>query len=180
MAESKLPVEYSARLAAWRKIGWQQLSVSAEDIIWERFERRFGFFGSIREPVPSLTWDITPEFERDQACLESLKADLNYKMLRALQSCTAPSERVYALDWQHPCFWFDPRAGVVSGNPDEWAVPVLPDGDDYVFLASDLRFGTIGQIAANVCVFGRELLDSFAADPPKAFTRLLRKDGQPI
>jgi hypothetical protein len=181
MSESKLPVEYAARLAFWRHIGWQELPASTEDAIWERFEKRFGFFGTgIREPAPSLTWDITPVFGRGQAWFESLEQDLNLKTLRALQSCTTPGERVYALDWQHPCFWFDPRAGVVSGNTEHWAVPVLPDGDHYVFLASDLRFGTIGIMETSVCVFGEGLLNAFAADPPKAFTRLLRKDGQPI
>src|SRR5205814_487330 len=92
----------------------------------------------------------TSSLQFRKCTLEAVAADLNYQMLRALQSCTAPGERVYALDWQHPCFWFDPRGGVASGEPKEWAVPVLPDGDHYVFLAKDLRFGTIGQMATGV------------------------------
>lgn len=180
MADSKLPIDFPARLAIWRQLGWEELSDADTDIVWKRFERSFGFFGiGIREPTPSLAWDITLAFQRDQAFLDHLAADLNSKVLRALQLCTDPGERVYALDWMHTCYWFDPHAGVAGGAPDEWAVPVLPDGDHYVFMAADLRFAIIGHMDTSVCVFGRRLLDALAGDPPAAFIRLLRQDGLP-
>lgn len=179
MADSKLPTDVAARHAAWRQLGWEEIPDSELDVVWERFERAFGFFGTgIREPAPSLTWDITLAFQRDDAFLARIKANLNLKMLRVLQHCINPGERVIALDWMHSCFWFDPCGGVTTGDADDWAIPVLPVGDHYVFLASDLRFGTIGHLETSVCVFGRELLDAFAVDPPEAFTHLVRKDGQ--
>ncbi|HJZ58724.1 MAG TPA: DUF2716 domain-containing protein [Gemmataceae bacterium] len=178
MVDSKLPVDYSARLAIWRGLGWVELSPPEVDAVWDRFEVAFGFFGTgIREPTPSLTWDIGWVFDEEQA-FDRLEADFNAKGLGALRACTAPGERVYALDWMHSCFWFDPRGGVASGDPDEWAVPVFPNGDHYVFLARDLRFGFIGQMNTSVCAFGEGLLRALAADPPAACARLLPRDGQ--
>jgi hypothetical protein len=180
VARSKLPVGYDARLAIWRGLGWVELSSAEEDAIWQRFAAAFGFFGAgIREPAPSLTWDLRWVYDDGEEAFRQLEADLNAKALVALRACTAPGERVYALDWQHPCFWFDPRGGVSGGDPDEWAVPVLPNGDHYVVLARDLRFGFIGQMDTSVCVFGERLLAALADDPPAVFTRLLRRDGQP-
>src|SRR5580765_705796 len=126
MAISKLPVEVAARHAIWRALGWEELPDSKVGSIWDRFEQSFGFFGTgIQEPTPSHGWDITWVFEREQAFLDYLAADLNCKVLCALQRCIGVGERLYALDWMHPCFWFDPRGVVQSGDPDEWAVPVL-------------------------------------------------------
>ncbi|MBL8793911.1 MAG: DUF2716 domain-containing protein [Planctomycetia bacterium] len=168
-------------MAIWRRLGWVELTDAEENAAWHRFEAAFGHFGTgIREPVPSLTWNISGVYDGGEELLRWLEADLNAKALRSLTACTSLGESVYALDWQHPCFWFDPRGGVRSGDPDEWAVPVLPNGDHYVFLARDLRFGFIGHMDASVCVFGAPLLAELAADLPVAFTCLLRRDGQPV
>jgi hypothetical protein len=157
-----------------------ELSTAEEDAIWERFEAAFGWFDSeIREPTPSLTWDTRWVYD-GEAELHLFEVDLNSKALRALQSATSPGEQVYALDWMHTCFWFDPRGGIANGDPDEWAIPVLPNGDHYLFLAPDLRFGLIGIMDTSLCVFGEQLLAALATDPPTVFGRLLRQDGQPI
>jgi hypothetical protein len=180
VAETKLPIEYDARLTIWRRLGWIELSSAEEDDVWHRFEAAFGFFGTgICEPVPSLTWDIGWVYDIGEVNFHELAANLNSKALQAILACTAPGERVYALDGQHPCFWFDPRAGVSGGAPADWAVPVLPNGDHYVFLARDRRFGFIGLMDTSVCVFGEQLLIALSDDPPMAFKRLLRRNGQP-
>lgn len=170
-----LPVDYSARLAIWRGLGWIELPDAEYDVVWEEFRRRFGFFGTgIRAPEPSLTWDIRQAFGSGRDHFERLSADLNLKVLKALQACTAAGESVYALDWNHTCFHFNPRGGVTTGHADEWAVPVLPNGDHYVFLAEDYRFGIIATMDTSVCVFGADLLNALASDPPAVFTRLAR------
>src|SRR5262249_38273685 len=134
----------------------------------------------IREPEPSFTWDIGWVYDGGEEALRRLESNLNARALGALRTCTAPGEQVYALDWQHACFSFDPRGGVSSGDPEVGVVPVLPSGDHYCFMARDLRFGLIGHMDTSVCVFGEQLLAELKADPPAAFARLLRRNGRPV
>jgi hypothetical protein len=60
----------------------------------------------------------------------------------------------------------------VTAHPSSGAVPVLPNGDHYPFLAQDHRFGVVGNcLDKTVCVLGPELLDAFAADPPSILNK---------
>jgi hypothetical protein len=94
---------------------------------------------------------------------------LTSKALAALKECTRPGEEVFALDWNHPCYFFDPHAASDAG-PDAWPVPVLPDGSHCIFLAHDHRFGIVGNcVDMTVCVFGPALLAAFDASQPVAF-----------
>jgi len=52
---------------------------------------------------------------------------------------------LYALDWQHPCYWLYPHASFDADDEDAWLVPVLPNGDYYIFLAEDFSFGSFGH-----------------------------------
>jgi hypothetical protein len=48
----------------------------------------------------------------------------------------------------------------------------LPNGDHHLFLAQDFRFGIIGNcVDRTICVFGQELLDAFAAEPPSIYNK---------
>src|SRR5262249_38612630 len=109
---------------------------------------------------------------RAPAGFAALEADLTVKVFRALRACTRPGERVFGLDWNHPCYLFDPHHPGAAAGPDPWPVPVLPNGDHYVFLAPDLRFGIDAScVEQTICVFGRPLLDALMADPPLLFDR---------
>jgi len=82
--------------------------------------------------------------------------------LAAFRSVTSPGQRLHFLDWQHACYWFEPHAAEADST-----VPVLPDGDYYIFLSTDLTFGTFGHPwQQSLTVFGSALLEgiSFGAD----------------
>lgn len=89
-----------------------------------------------------------------------------------LSKLTPEGERVYALDWHHSAFLFEPR------NEDEMkSVPVIddktgdcigseyfpgfcPDGDYYFFIAEDFSFGWLGHPwRQEIWVFGDKLVD---------------------
>ena len=74
----------------------------------------------------------------------------------------------------HDCYYFNPHAGITAATRDEWAMPILPDGDSNNFLAPDFRFGIITswRYTGPVILFGAELLAEFDADPPKEFLRI--------
>lgn len=94
-------------------------------------------------------------------------------MLAAFRRCTRPGERLLAIDWQHAWYYLDPHAGITAATRDEWAMPVLPDGDSYNYVAPDFRFGSLTGWDRNwsVTLFGAELLAAFAGDPPERFLR---------
>lgn len=92
----------------------------------------------------------------------------------AFINCTAPGELLYALDWQHSAFLFDPRkpeqmesiyvedskysdGGYWACFPDYY-----PDGDYYFFIDEQFRFGYLSHPwREEVWVFGDCLISEF-------------------
>lgn len=156
------------------RTGWQELTDRRMDEAWNQYAAVFGYppGRDFKTPSPSVTCDISGIYLRSHVEFAALEADLTTKAFRALRSCTRPGERLYALDWQHPCYVFDPHHTGATADHESWPVPVLPNGDHYIFLAPDLRFGLIGNcVEQTICVFGQPLLDLLAGDPPRVFDR---------
>jgi hypothetical protein len=167
---------------------WQELSRADADAAWDRFCKRFrwrrqyerGKGPYIREPIPSVTWSIAHAFGPQR---EQLEVDLNLKMHRALRRCTKPDLRLFALDWEHPCYWFWPRRFTDAADREAWKVPVLPDGDYYIFLAENFGFGLFGHPwEQTLCVFGQDLLTVLEQDRPLLLAKRerVRQDGKPF
>jgi hypothetical protein len=132
----------------------------------------------IREPAPSLTWDISPAYVMDDELCAKTLVEVRMRTLRALRQCTRPGEETYATVWQHACYALNPRGGPGAEDVASWPVPVLPDGVYTLFLAPDCRFGIFGHPwEMTVCVFGRDLLDASGGGPSRLFQRLVRRDG---
>lgn len=141
---------------------WEPLSREEQDAVWDQFFREFAFrpsvdaasFPGIGEPVPSITWTLQPAPWTQEA-----EDELHQRFLAAFQTCTVAEEAIYALDWQHPCFWWRPHVPF-----EEWAVPVLPNGDYSIFLSQAFTWGVFGHPWEwTVCCFGQPLLDALAA-----------------
>ncbi len=162
---------------------WEELSKDERGWLWKRFRQQFHFRPSthpaswpgIREPHPSVTYDISAVFSGDPVAYEEAEIDLNTKVLEALRRCVPHEEYLYALDWQHPCYRFRPHYPFDAADPDEWMVPVIPDGDYYIFLAKGFEFGIFGHPwEKTICVFGECLLDSVRLSEPTLFGTVLR------
>jgi uncharacterized protein DUF2716 len=141
---------------------WEPLSREEYDTVWDRFYREFAFrpsvdpldFPGIREPYPSITWTL----QRAPWTQEGEEA-LQRRFLVAFQACTTAEEAIYALNWQHSCYWLRPHVAF-----EAWAVPVLPNGDYYIFLSRDFSWGVFGHPWEwTMCGFGQQLLDALAA-----------------
>lgn len=166
--------EREAKLRTWERVGWREMSRGQEDDAWNIYKEKVGYPAAtdFSTPQPSFTWDVSPMFLWDKEKFDRLEADLTLKTLQALQQVTPAGEEVLALDWNHPCYFFDPHGGVSDASPSSWAVPVLPNGDHYLFLAQDFRFGLIGNcVDRTICVFGQPLLDTLAENPPAVFRK---------
>ena len=153
---------------------------------WDRFDKQFKFRASyppngpgIREPNPSVTFDIAAPIDGPIPEEEyGLVNELHTKAHAAFQRVTPIGKRLIVLDWQHEDWLFDPHAPFDPANWRNWETWVYPDGDYYVFLADDFSFGTFAHPwAQTICVWGQDLIDAFASDPPLLFQRAIRRNG---
>lgn len=168
---------------------WQNLDAEVfgeEDTrVWDRFYSEFQFRPgeqpAIAEPIPSVTFSVSAGYGQDDETFRALISDLETKTCAAFRECTLPGQRMYALDWQHEGFWFYPHVPFSEGDPASWRIPVFPDGDYYIFLSEDFRFGTFGHPwEETICVFGQDLLNAFERNPPKLFGNVVRVDGRAV
>ena len=119
---------------------WQKLSQEEEDHVWENFYRQFTFNPSINE-FPGV---MTTLPQKIFSIEKYLAGQLNFDRLEDLalvlfQSITVPGERLYSLDWQHQGYSFDPRQEIERNQFGEWIIPILPNGDYYIFLTKDFQ-----------------------------------------
>jgi hypothetical protein len=151
----------------WHSLGWSEVPSADEagiQALWVQHLQPAGV-RNVVVPNPSLSWSRLPRLT------EAIEAEFTLKVLAAFRQCARRAERLVAIDWQHVWYYFDPRGGIKRATRDEWAVPVLPDGDAYHYLAQDYRFGVVTgwRCGGAVTLFGEALLSAFSVDPPKRF-----------
>ena len=101
-------------------------------------------------------------------------SDLGTLITNAFIKCTAQGERIYALDWQHSSFLYDPRnkseqqsvfvadKRYLGGGYNAYFPGYYPDGDYYFFISEDFRFGYLTHPwREEAWVFGDELIAEF-------------------
>ena len=92
----------------------------------------------------------------------------------AFVACVSPGEKMYALDWQHSAFLFDPRdpSQMESFYTEDFRhfgggyhvefPPYYPDGDYYFFIDENFRFGYLSHPwRREVWIFGACLITEF-------------------
>lgn len=160
---------------------WIELAREEEDAIWRKVYDGLGFKPSVRaadfpgfkEPGPSVTYSIYGIWGHKD--FETLEADLHEKAHSIFNNVTPHGDFLYALDWQHECYRFFPHSSG-SSVADQWKIPVLPNGDYYLFLERTLRFGWLGHPwEQTICVFGKPLLAELKRSRPKVFRNPVRR-----
>ena len=158
---------------------WVELGLSAYRLVWDRFYAEFDFrpsvhsrdFPGIKEPRPSVTYALPRVDGQPRMPTAEESDDLDAAMLAAFRACTPLGMRIYALDWQHPSYFFDPHADF-----EEWAVPVVPNGDYYIFLSQSFSWGVFGHPWEwTMCVFGEPLLAALERRRPRLFGTPIRR-----
>jgi uncharacterized protein DUF2716 len=132
------------------RAGW---TVIESDDQWDRFERRFGFQASpwpdgwpaVREPTPSITFDLSPIFDREGPHFASGVHALNAEVLRAFAWQLSDLPSMVVLDWQHATYRLDVATFVVSDWTNRDLPLPFPNGDYYAFLSEDMTEGTFGH-----------------------------------
>lgn len=165
----------------WDPAAWSAVLDDEERQLWDRFDAQFRFRPSmhdlpgIKEPTPSITYSLTYH--------DGLRAEpvwVNRMILDALRCVTDADTSVLVLDWQHQTYRCRPH-WVRDDEPADqaWPIEIYPDGDYYIWLAEDFRFGTFGHPwEPSLCVFGKELLAAVAESGEEALGQVLRRNGR--
>jgi len=126
------------RCALLCMINFSLLDQEEYDKVWNKFYELFHFHPSTTH-FPGITTD-RPQFKFNIKNCYSQDfpfSKLEEFALSLFISVSKPGDRLYALDWQHECYDFDPRRQMDKDEFGEWKVPVLPNGDYSIFLTKD-------------------------------------------
>ncbi len=156
---------------------YQKLDDQEYERVWDEFEARFEFKPdyynlnepAIKEPAQSIIFSW-----RRNLSAEDVDA-LEQVILEAFSELTPDQGIMYALDWQHESYKFDPHNDY-RGMP----IPIFPDGDYSIFLNSTMDMGTFAHPwQETICIFGRDLVNIIEAKLPFLYARVERRSPQP-
>ena len=75
---------------------------------------------------------------------------------------------MYALDWQHDCYAFDPILPFERNEFDDWLISIFPNGDYLFFLTSNFQNGIFADgINLKISFWGNEMLQALEANKPR-------------
>lgn len=170
--------------------GWIELEWEVGKVLWADFAEQFHFragvtskdWPAIAEPVPSVTWDLSPVFSGDSpGGFGPGMLAVAGLVLGTLQDCTDWHETVAFHDWVHPSALFRPHQVDEPQEVSGWDTGGLfPNGSYTIFVGRDYAFGVIGNPwEQSLCVFGDAAVDAFAVRNLKILDRILRQQNQP-
>lgn len=148
---------------------WEILSERENDFMWDKvvkelrfdpFPNKFLFQKTFHVSKPYKKFNISLIF-RCKEKWDIFMREMETNALNAFQDCTSENERIYALNWQHQGYTFNPRLEMERNEFDEWLIPLIPDGDYCLFLQKDLEWGILGIPFKNeIIVFGEKFTNS--------------------
>ncbi|PQD93719.1 sugar epimerase [Pradoshia eiseniae] len=163
---------------------WIELSKIEYKEVWDRIYAEFTFepsiskFPSFKVPYPFITYDVSPylNWSGDSDTYDEIYDDLEDKSLLVFQELTQKDEYMFALDWQHPSYWINPRMEFPKSEFDEWIVPIFPNSDYYFFIHKDFEWGLLGHPwEESITIFGKDLIKGFGKHKPRMFQKILRQ-----
>ncbi|MBD5093657.1 MAG: DUF2716 domain-containing protein [Subdoligranulum sp.] len=123
------------------------------DRIWDKVQHEFHFspYGSPYGCTDQSPWISFP-FPCKKYRLDRLFSEEQEKIIRSIFRNINPRE-MYALDWQHGCFLYDPREEIPFGywfhdatrNCNVYFPSYYPDGDYHFFASLDWSIGLYGH-----------------------------------
>lgn len=133
---------------------------------------------SFKVPKPFITYDVSSYLNGSGDLEENEKIyhDFEEKSLSAFRKLTTKDEYIYALDWQHSCYWINPFLKFPRDEFNEWIIPIFPNGDYYFFIQKNFNWGFLGHPwEKSITLFGKEVIQAFEENKPKMFNTILRK-----
>jgi hypothetical protein len=171
---------------------WEELPFNSDKrtLAWDYIYDWLGFkpsispndFPGIREPEQSLTYSFSSYFalESEEKAIQ-MERELNLVLYNVFCQVTPFEEEIYALDWQHTCFSFYPHLFENSEVLDNWKIPILPNGDYYIFIHKDFQFGTFGHPwEQTICFYGEDFISLVESDLTRILGKPIRRNGKHV
>ena len=146
--------------------------------IWDKIDKDFEF-------NPSINLDVIPFKFKIKVNCYTLDSFWTLKQEHLVNEIfkEISNEEIYALDWHHESFIFNPHE--YMNFPRQWYdesrdvnvyfPSYYPDGDYYFFIAKDFSYGLLGHPWRDeIYIFGDELMELFEAN--KDALNITKKD----
>ena len=142
---------------------FEQLQSEEHDRVWDLVYSELRFRASTRpeawpgfvEPEGSVAWSVAPLFDDFATRFIEAEISLAGHLAAAIDLLLGEDTYAIGLDWQHPGYRFFPRLSAPPTRQNSWPIPVLPDGDYFLYVAADLRFGWLTHPwEQSVCCYG--------------------------
>jgi len=100
-----------------------------------------------------LTFDLQILSKNDDI-LDSLILDL-------FKNQTKRNESIYAFEWQSSCYLFNPHLDFKRDEFQEWPIPIIPNGDYYIFTNQNSNWGWLGHPwKGEIVVYGDSFIEN--------------------
>jgi hypothetical protein len=155
-------------------VGWSLDAAKDETEVWARFKKKFQFspsteksdWPSIKERSPSVTYALQPFNEID------LEATWHGLMTVFKNISHNEQDEIYVLHWQHGGYVVNPKK-----LGEDWIVHPIPNGDSYIFIDPEFKFGIFGHPWEwTMNVFGEPLIQEVKKQKIAALSEILRKN----
>ena len=121
----------------------------------------------IKLPIPNKVYNISSFY--NEGFDEKFYDDLHKIAIKCFK-ILSNNKNMYALNWQHQCFSFNPELPFEKDDFDEWLIPVFPNGDYLFFITNDLKNGVFSDgINLRISLFGKKMIELFDKYKPKIF-----------
>lgn len=89
-------------------------------------------------PMPNRCFDISQFYGKGFD--DNLYNNLHDTAIKWFEKISG-GQRMFALEWQHECYSFDPKGPFEKDEFNEWLIPVFPNGEYLFFLTKNFENG---------------------------------------
>jgi hypothetical protein len=142
---------------------WNKLTDSEYQLVWEYVYADLKFNidnekGKLISPsVSKRCFDISSFYNTGFS--DELYNNLHKSAIKWFRQI-AKNKEIYALNWQHDCYSFNPQLPIDKDEFNEWLIPVFPNGDYLFFLTDDFKNGLFADgLNLQLSFWGDEMLE---------------------
>lgn len=168
--------------------------------VWDIVYDRFNFNPSVDKKEiafkfkePYIVYDISYHYENleeiEGFVYWGFKKEIRDKITEIFLKCTKENGELYALDWQHSCFRYNPRIKdepkiievkderYWGGGYTAYFPTYCPNGDYYFFIDVNFHFGYLGHPwQQKVWIYGKKLIEEFKKADLEGFKLIEEKN----
>jgi hypothetical protein len=167
---------------------WKIIEENEDKQVWDKVFLDFNFTPSIDNSVIPFTFKIPVDiYDITDSLIWYDNKEINEKIRLSFIECMKDNDYIYALDWQHTSFRYNPR--IIDNNEypvfvkydvpiknehvdwegyNVWFPTFYPNGDYFFFIAEDFSWGYLTHPWLNkVYIFGdclRECIKNIATE----------------